>query len=713
MAAGAGYGELTDRERVTHELPPPGVENEPQLVATVLELFDRAARRDLSHHTFYNQVTANVIGRQWYEIDPITGAGSDMVSDDDVTLLTFNRLLPMAMKEAASLTYRTIPCSAVPAGEDEKAIAAARVDQRLWEDYWVKAGMRDQCARANAIKVLLGEVWWDPTFDPCAGELVKEATKEDQLHEFEGDVTVRLRTPYSVFANRGARNIDECRWLACRTMDDIGWLENRYKRGTQIIPEQADPSMYVEYRLQNLISQMNYPGTIRADDDDAFFHHASRIRFWWWPTRRYPKGREIHIAGNIVLYDGDWTQGFTARGSKRRYPMMPDYYFKLEHRMKGVGFVENLLQPQWDYNRTRTQEAHARKKMGNPKWLTPRKAKMSDPDESAGQVISYDIPLEAPSAKPEWSSPNVNADIFDKAALSRILDMQDIGSQHEVSNAQTPPGVHSGIAIQSLQAADEVGKNLPTSSHLTAVEWTANAVLSLFRLLGPDTINIATLGENFQHEFASWKKGDSLAACRIQMRSDLGLPASPEEQRVRLIQLIELGALDPVQHRTAILTQFEFPNLALALHDANIHVAVAERENAIMASSNTVPDVKQEDDHHLHIETHTRPIVLNREMDPEAEARHRLHNAMHLFWITQKQQEDARLIDAAGGGATLDDAGERVGDEVDKDDEMASRGQRPPVPKAANGAGDDKGKAQAGRSAKRPKGSAPSSSVPQ
>lgn len=682
---------------------PPDAEQEQSVLNWVQDKISRARRRDYPWHSLYYLAMANVVGRQWATFNPRRRVLEEPVVPSNKILLTLNQILPMVLREASKLSLGRVPWSVVPTSQDDEALAAARMDGKLLEHYWETHNMRKIETLGNLTRTMWGMCFFEPYWNTTSGRLLGQTGR---LPEYEGDVDVNLVTPFQIAHDPDATCMEELRWIATTRMMDVGKLRQIYERGDEVVPEQPDEHTYLEHRLQYLSSHYFQAFTSRGDVD-RFPNHARYVKYWFYPDDEYPQGREIHTAGNVVLYDDKWQNEYLTSG-KMRHPLIPLNYTQLPGRFRAMGMVENLLEPQWEYNKKRSQLVMILNAMAKPKWLASKNHQLAyAPNDEAGEFIEYNTDPLSPGTMPTPVLPNLPTGDFE-AILNRTLsDMQNTASQHEVSYGRTPPGVEAGVAIEQLIAQDDAAKGLPVQDSIVAFQELGSAILGLYRQYGKEEMLIGIAGRDYKHEYFTWKKTASDPEARVMVISDGSMPLTRGQKREMVKELIALQILDPLADRNKILQYLEFGQLEEAFHRLNVDVLNAKRENRQMIDTDTVPEVFPEDDHEVHVIEHTEALKARRDIDPMAAARMRTHVSMHLFHKGMVQTQTANL--AASGGQSLDQVANRTGDEVDREvpndpyqqGQMApDRGQTRPesgtVGKKKEGTSGNNGKNQSG-----------------
>lgn len=646
---------------------PPEADDEEGVLAFVEDQIDRSRRRDYPWHAMYYLSAANVVGRQWATFNPRSRALEEPRVPSNRVLLTLNQILPMVLRESSKLSLGRIPWTVVPTSQDEESLSSARMDGKLLEHFWEVNGMRRVEANMNLTRTMWGMCWYEADYDNTLGKLLDRGnTGEDggerRIPEYEGGVTVRLLTPFEVMQDPDATDVDELRWIAYTKMMDVGKLRQMYERGDEVVPEQPDEQTYLQYRMQYLSSHYFQAFTTRGDYD-RFPNHAKFTKYWYYPDDKYPEGREIHKAGNVVLYDGPWRHKFLTESRTRKHPLIPTYYTKIPLRFRGQGMVENLLEPQWEYNKKRSQMVTILNRMAKPKWLAAKGHRFNHaPNDEAGEFLEYTVDMLNPTGKPEAILPNLPTGDFEATMARTMADMQNTASQHEVSYGRTPPGVSAGVAIEQLIAQDDAAKGLPLHDSLAALQDLGHSILGLYRQYGAEEEVISLAGRNYMHEFFSWKKSASDPYARVHIISDGSLPMTRGQRREAVKELVGLGLVDPMEKRNAVLQALQYGDLEDLFQEMDQDLMAAKRENREMLDTDTLPEVQPEDDHEVHIVEHTNAIKSRRELDPVAQGRIRTHMFMHLHFKGKIQMQNAELM--AEGAGSMDELANRSGDDV-------------------------------------------------
>jgi len=114
--------------------------------------------------------------------------------------------------------------------------------------------------------------------------------------------------------------------------------------------------------------------------------------------------------------------------------------------------INDLIEPQREYNRTRSQVIEAKNRMAKPQLIAPQgSVNAASITTQPGQVIFYKHGMSPPQPLPLQPLPGYVLQELERT----IGDMEDISSQHQISRGQAPNGVTAATAISYLQERDD------------------------------------------------------------------------------------------------------------------------------------------------------------------------------------------------------------------------------------------------------------------
>jgi hypothetical protein len=289
--------------------------------------------------------------------------------------------------------------------------------------------------------------------EPGTGQIQPVEDEADAVRYRLGDTDLALRTVWNIRWNPEATGwtaADGLRYLLDRESVPLAVAKEKY-------PEIADRITLTQDErgaggAQE--SRYNTAGITQAGPNPTALSPVQKdptvelVEYWELESLYFPKGRLVVLVGDAVAYDGPFPDGF--------FPYDPVYDEPAPGTPAGRSTITDMVDPSDVINRQWTA-------ILQEMW-----------DSGTGQFVGLDIPgvpdqvTREPRAMLKIPARTVMQGRSVRDVIARIdppqispdrwrlieaaeRTLQDIGSYHEVTRGQVPPGVDSGIAIEKLQ----------------------------------------------------------------------------------------------------------------------------------------------------------------------------------------------------------------------------------------------------------------------
>lgn len=577
----------------------------------------RAARRRFEASWSMNVAFAE--GEQW-----VAFAGSRLFKpklDPDRITLTYNRILPAIRKEVAKLTKQRPTFKARPrtAGDDD--MAAAELAEQILEYHWNHLRLPTHFPRAllwsRACVAGFLKVTWDSTLgdgtdvlvgpdgQPVVGADQRPITipmDPEQLAAQmglpsgsiqrrtvnQGDIRVAVRSPFQIFPDPLAETFDEIEWLVEESIVSADYVRDRYKVAVE--PDTPANPGVVQTQLMPFGSQ------------SGAYKGVKLMELWRKPCGRYPNGYTATWTGKQLLEEND-----------RPFDPMPYVMFRgidLPGRFWGTCISEQMRDAQTEKNKTHSQLAENRNRIGNPTLIADRTA-IGDPDEferqasQPGGVLYVDPTSQDPFPR-YLSAPEM------PAYVEQLLDrqeqeLQEISGQHDVSNAQVPPGVTAASAINLLQEQDDTMLGPSIIDMAAALSDLGSKILRLTARFYDDQRTIALATDN-----DGWKIFDFRGAMlkdhtHVECQVGSLIPQSTAAKQAFIQSIITLflqnGQAVPAKNLARAFRDMQIGGAEHLVDEYSRNEEQIQRENSLLAQGQLLP-INNYDDDDAHIDGH-------------------------------------------------------------------------------------------------------------
>lgn len=487
----------------------------------------------------------------------------------------------------------------------------------------------------------------EPT--PMAGppELESFTPIEDELQEKDhfgrpmgqdqplGEWKMKTISPYDVFIdNLGLdvtrRSMREFTVVTVECLDDIC---NRWDNGYLVKPEA--PSELMKYHpIAGERSVYAYGST----GAQAVFGYHARVKqthkLPWREREKGPdgaptdklkmnRGRSLYMAGDVVLFDGDYliesanNPGVTIDRAHLDYA--PYRIRSGGKEMMGTSMSEGIFDAQDLLNEIASQTSDARQTEGSPKWLTTRSMNMDyQSSGDGGAEWVYDPPLDNPSLTPQRQrSELMNSAVYQEVDRLLAYITRHTGMNDAESGNPPPGGVWPALALQIMVEQSSEKRKSRIRRIRLMLERCYKHGLQLIHELAREPRKLWTRDDTNAWRQQTWT-GLDLAG-----QTDVRIDAEPEHSlpTQRMQQLKDMKDMFPdmfANPRAArkLAKRFEFPIEAFEGETAQDEAA--QRELSLYLDSGRQPVVDPDlDDHTAHHQQHGEDFMRDRWRDLE------------------------------------------------------------------------------------------------
>lgn len=395
--------------------------------------------------------TAYEEGNQWVELKAGIGLRNLQDENDPArSYVTCNLIRPLKNKVKARATMSKPDASVAPESERQLDILATP-EARDIIDHYDRLFKRQQQSRLWCDSALICSTsFLKIVWDSSAVAAVRAAGLGDGAGGFRhvfapvGDIRETIVPAWEIFPDPRGRSWDEVGWICHAKRHPLAYFQERYPRGQFVKPDSTSTYEYMETRLDWVLGS-----NARLPNDDK---SALLLEYWELPTERFPNGRIIHVAGDIVLESNDLPYDFCIE--RRRLPFVPLQYETRVGSLWAPNLVSRLIPLQY-YLNLALSRIQDRLNSDRMVVMIPEGSEVGvDAYESIRMLIKISYQTKDPMAKPEFvTPPPVQPAAFEIITNYKGL-MEDIAGVHEVSNGQVPAGVTAGNAIELLMQSD-------------------------------------------------------------------------------------------------------------------------------------------------------------------------------------------------------------------------------------------------------------------
>jgi vacuolar-type H+-ATPase subunit F/Vma7 len=525
-------------------------------------------------------------------------------------LLVDNRIIGIVRTEIAKMSKQRPTFTVIPTTAEQEDVKASETGERILDFLWKHLGLSVRLEEALLWSRVCAAGFWKVVWDSGGGKkfgivvdedenpVINEDTgKPHQPEDFDempegmsaktiatGDVHVEVVSPFEIYPDPLAKVLDECEWLIQVSIQSKDFVKQRYN--VEMEPDANITPGTPEVRLPIQVeSGQTYKG-------------IKVFEYWEKASADCPQGRHCVWAKETILED-----------TPNPYKHLPYVMFRsiqVPGRFWGSSVTEQLRGPQTELNKIKSQIIENAQRIGNPSILIPATSntKISG---VPGEEIRYDDA--SMNSRPEYlRPPDMPAYVIEQ--INRIeASMQEISGQHEVSQAQVPPGVKAASAINLLQEADDTRLGPAIAEMEVSLGKAGTMLLEVVAEYWTDERVVMIAGENHQLDAIHFKGAALKENTQVECQTGSMLPQSKAARQAAIQDFLALAfqyegqAMNP-RFLAKTLKDLDAGALAKFYGDLDQDEGQINRENQELAQEQVVK-LHVYDNTQLHIEGHT------------------------------------------------------------------------------------------------------------
>lgn len=488
--------------------------------------------------------------------------------------MVINKIRPIIRKELSKITKEKPEAFVIPASSDDDDLAAAQAGESIYEHISREIEFHKLTRRAQFWNVICGtgfmKDWYDPNKVGSDGVM--------------GCIQAEPVTPFHFFVpDYAEEELENQEWVVHCISKPLGWVRNHpnFENAKSVLADAGAANGMIETKFLQALGMGSQTNK----------ENVAVKELWIKPQvhKKYPKGLVLLWAGETYLWSGDYPY------QHGEYP-----FTKYEHipagRFYGTSTIEDLIPLNKEYNRTRSQIIEAKNRMSKPQLIAPKgSVDVSKITSEPGLVIQYQ-----PGFNPPTPLPLQNLPSYVTEELVRIQrDMDDISSQHEISQGSTPPGVTAATAISYLQEEDDTVLSFTIASLEEGAAKMGRHFLSHAQQFWSAQRTIKVVGDSGTWESFTFAGSDLRGNADLHVEAGSATPRSRAAKQAYITELGKLGWIPPDK----ALRYLGMAETGRMYEELQVDAKQAQRENLKM--SRGVPTTVNEwDEHAVHIMEH-------------------------------------------------------------------------------------------------------------
>lgn len=448
----------------------------------------------------------------------------------------FNHIAPIYDIRYAKLSKIKPKMSVIPSTTDERDIKTAKVSKKILSAVYNKMGISEKINEALKWSEVCGTSFYKVVWSKDAGQVVGIDESNNQIRS--GEVDVSVCSPFEIYPdNMSAGNLDECQSIIHAKAYSVFDIKDLF--GVDV-----DGQDIKTFSLNNVYSGLGglgYNATATKITQNVKSNSAIVIERYEKPSREFPNGRLIIVAGDKLVFEGELPFANGIDG-KRDFPFIRQVSFENPGCFWGSSVIERLIPVQRAYNavKNRKHEFINRLSLGilSVEDGSVDIDNLEDEGLCPGKVLVYRQGADKPEYLSTESIPNGLSDEEDKllTEFSKISGVTEILDKSYVSSNL------SGVALELLIGQDETRLNMSSESLKNAVKLMAQKILRLYKQFAIFPRLAKLVGDNGKLEMFYFSSSDvSSDDVVIDAQSEVGETLT--QRREMLFTLLDKGLL--------------------------------------------------------------------------------------------------------------------------------------------------------------------------
>lgn len=568
--------------------------------------------------------------------------------------LVYNKIMPRVETLVGWMGREKIEFEVRPATDDQADEDVARTGTPVLRYYQDSLHYDHLAERCDRWSLLTGDGFLKVCWDPTKGEMFDAAKMAGMTPaEFRktyrvdpnltlGDVDVYSPSPMSVFWGPVGCEFQHADWVIEVNERSVAYVAERY----DVDPDELmGDNSKVESAMLYRASDIGPTGVTKKHKADKQACVVAEL--WARRSAKLPRGRLVTFCNGRVLKNTD---------NPYEHGQIPIVQFKpidSPDRPHGACYVDQLIGPQSDYNRSKNQQVENRELMANP-FVLYQKGSIQRFDQwnsRPGGMREY--VGQAPQVIPGSGMPGIT--ITQEARTEQ--DMQDIVGVHDASEGQNPTGVRSASAIVALQEKDENRMSTAQRRRRDGHKRVGRLILQTAAQFVREERLIKIIGEDDSTEYIRFRgkdlrgqqQGPGIDYADVQIVTD-GMPTTRAAALSTAEMLIRAGALQPAVNKDDRDLLFRLTDIGspAEIDDSQRDRIQARLENERLSMGEKI-EPRDFDDHEQHLREHEmyEKRGFFRDAPPEIQALHLYHRTRHKVLMAKKALEAQVIMQQA------------------------------------------------------------------
>lgn len=540
----------------------------------------------------------------------------------------FNQIATISETRMSKMSAQKPMMKTRPASSDDVDISSSKVTSMLLASTWADQNMDELYEDYISWLELTGTCLWKGIWNTKKGRIVFSGNEQDLLgmgesaegeqlpaepgeektvEIREGDIETIIVPPQEFYPDSSyRRGLKDCRSIIHAKAYHLDEIEDMY--GIRV--ESEDVDVLTLQKSSSGMGGLGYRSGTSRTNVSKLKDHAVVKEYYEKPTKKYPKGRFIVVAGKKTLHSGEMPYMIGEHGEVD-FPFVRCVSIDRAGCFWGKSVIERCIPVQRRYNAVRNRKAEYLNMVAIGQWTAEENslAEGAELNNAPGNIIYYKKGANRPQMVDYPSLPAS----FENEENSLMAEFTSISGVSELSRyAQAPDGVKSGVALGIAKEQDDTRLATSVARVANSAIALGKIWLRLYRQFAQEPRMLRYIGGNREADVREWESSD-LRSDDVFIENMAALAETPAQRRQMVFDLLGAGLFSrpelsnlTEEGRQKVFQLLEFGHWETGYEDdSSLQRSRARRENRSIMDGQPAA-VMDFDDHMKHIEVHNR-----------------------------------------------------------------------------------------------------------
>lgn len=556
----------------------------------------------------------------------------------------FNHIAPIIDLRLSKLSKVKPKMHVLPATNEEQDIYTAKVGKKILSSVANNMNLATKINQATKWSEICGTSFYKVSWNVNLGQVV--ALENDGKKIKLGDVDISVCSPFEIYPDSSThQSLEDCQSI----IHARAYSTEQVKELFGVDVEGKDVNVYSLDSASSSLGGLGYNGMATKLIETTRHNSVIVIEKYVKPNEKYPNGRLITIAGDKLVYDGELPY-INGIDGKREFPFIRQICSEDIGSFWGVSMINRLIPIQRAFNAVKNRKHEYLNRLTLGVLSVEDGSVDIDNLEEEGLAPGKILVYRQGATPPEFLGGEQVPSDFDKEEeklldeFSKLSGTSGLGTMDNVSTAL------SGVALELMIDENESRLIFTTDSIKSAIKNVAKHILRLYRQFATLPRLMKVVGDSGEMEVVYFKSSD-ISSDDVQFDTDNESHDTISQRRDMIYTLLDKGLLqDENGHISNSLKCKILESIGFGVWDNVVDLNELQAKNADIEntwlSENLVVDIKEIDDHELHLNQHIafmlKTLYNTMNFDKEVEKKFLAHiNAHKVELKKQKSQENS------------------------------------------------------------------------